>query len=152
MFDHQMERYAIVFSKVNPDEVIGQACTWCGNHAPIGVPIRHEEDCSKPGPLTGYLLILTDEELRSLRVIARSYCSAENLLDGAIYLTGEEWEASGAQPGEWPLWIPEHVAWEYRDALAGDWSCPEDEAPAGYPPLAGGTLAEKLSAFEQEII
>lgn len=146
-----MDKYTAVFSKVNPDEVIGQRCTWCDRHAPLGVPIRHADTCHKPQE-TGYTLILTDGELRSLRTIARSYQSATELLDGAVFLEGEEWEASGAQVGEYALFIPEHVAWEYQSALAGDWSCPEDEAPAGYPPLAGGTLADKLSAFEQEII
>lgn len=30
-------------------EVIGNQCTWCGNHAPIGVPIAHADPCE---PLT----------------------------------------------------------------------------------------------------
>lgn len=84
-----------------------------------------------------YTIRLQRHEMDALAWIADRYTSAEILWDGSDY--DEETSI---------LTVPEHVAWEYRDAL------PEDNGDPGatLPPCAGGSLAVALLAFLEGIV
>lgn len=81
-----------------------------------------------------YTLTLTYDEQRALGWVADRYTSAEVLYKGMFALGDEE------DGGTVTYTIPEHIVWEYLDAL------PEDNGNPGQivPPCVGGTLADKL--------
>ena len=81
----------------------------------------------------GYVFELTDRERDALAWIADRYPSAEVLFDGATWSADDDGD-------RWVALVPEHVAWNYRDALADDNGVPD----AVLPPCAGGRLAEVL--------
>ncbi len=86
-----------------------------------------------------YRLNLTPAEAKALAWIADRYQSATVLWDGAEH---EETDAGTI------LTIPEHVAWDYAEALPRDNGVPG----ACLPPCAGGPLAEKLLDFLDSIV
>lgn len=43
MTDH----YESISVECEPPEIDGVRCTWCGNFAPLGVPIDHADDCGQ---------------------------------------------------------------------------------------------------------
>ena len=79
-----------------------------------------------------YVFELTDRERDALAWIADRYPSAEVLFDGATWAADDDGDT-------WTAKVPEHVAWNYRDALADD-----NWRTLGLPPCAGGRLAEVL--------
>ena len=89
-----------------------------------------------------YQLTLTDSELKALAWIADRYQSAAVLYDGMEDASDENIRLTG----DYLFYVPEHVAWEYRDALE------EEDGNQIVPPCTGGTLAEKLISFLGSIV
>ena len=89
-----------------------------------------------------YLLTLTYEEQRALGWVADRYHCAEVLYDGMYALDGEDADGSVTYR------VPEHVAWEYAEAL------PLENGVEGavLPPCVGGMLGEKLVRLLEEIV
>lgn len=87
--------------------------------------------------MSAYTIHLTGDAWNTLLWIADRYTSAEVLVQGSDYD-----DETGI------LTVPEHVAWEYAEAL------PEDNgvADAFLPPCAGGPLADALVEFFDSIV
>lgn len=84
-----------------------------------------------------YSIRLDQDAMNALAWIADRYVSAEVLYDGSDY-----------DPDTETLTVPEHIAWEYVEALPKD----NGVAYADLPPCAGGLLAEALIAFFNSIV
>ena len=84
-----------------------------------------------------YTLTLTDEERNALAWVADRYTSAE-----VLYAGMEETDAEGT------FTVPEHVAWEYAEALPLDNGNPAQSVP----PCVGGMLADKLLTLLDSIV
>lgn len=87
-----------------------------------------------------YELELTDGEFASLRWLAGRYLSAQVVFDGKRILS--EATVNGEPISIYS--IPEHIAWEFREACDGE--------DGGFVPCCGGSLAAKLLDLLQAVV
>lgn len=97
-----------------------------------------------------YKLKLSRAELDSLAWVGDRYESAGILYNGLILADCElnsDYDLNTDKHKEYLWQLPEHIAWEYLDSLSTENGC-----GMIVPTCIGGTLADKLIEFYNEIV
>lgn len=88
----------------------------------------------------GYRITFTEREYDTLAWLSVRYECAEVLYLGMISVNED--------PIDLMFSVPEHVAWEYQDAVKAE----NGDDNAMLPPCAGGSLADKLISLWEAIV